>query len=327
MQLDVWSQCDGTRTEKSHQTAARWAPDTQVDDSSYGEWHVLKGKPHVWSQQSDARTQKSHQVVRHSLGSATASYKECDADTQVDSTSRRGLHISDVQANAWSQRSATKTLQSHQVVRPTVSSASGSHTDNTLDQHAISSLSTNIIEGTACASTTTVDKLVDTLQLVLKLHSTVQTKGIDEVPQCADALDQGDVEVIEESKRRRSAPGRVLGLRRRRSRLSKRHSRSSVPDQSSDAVQEASDKAPCSGTATRLQLEALDVPDVYALSPPVPPDSCSWDWPLSRHERKTRVALMDKHLSSIDRAELVEELNQLQGRCSKGFRDNLEVAS
>mmetsp|Transcript_59736 Transcript_59736/g.142132 ORF Transcript_59736/g.142132 Transcript_59736/m.142132 type:complete len:337 (+) Transcript_59736:32-1042(+) len=40
----------------------------------------------------------------------------------------------------------------------------------------------------------------------------------------------------------------------------------------------------------------------------------AWDWPLSRQERKARVALIDQHMSQIDRSALLGEIRRLQSR-------------
>lgn len=34
--------------------------------------------------------------------------------------------------------------------------------------------------------------------------------------------------------------------------------------------------------------------------PPLPPTGCSWDWPLSRHERKARILMIDKRMLLMD---------------------------
>lgn len=41
---------------------------------------------------------------------------------------------------------------------------------------------------------------------------------------------------------------------------------------------------------------------------PLPPDSACWDWPLSRHEKKARVHLLERKMNAMDRENLIQEL-------------------
>lgn len=47
---------------------------------------------------------------------------------------------------------------------------------------------------------------------------------------------------------------------------------------------------------------------------PLPPNgSCSWDWPLSRHERKARVVMLDRRMLMLDCQALLARLGELHG--------------
>jgi len=43
-----------------------------------------------------------------------------------------------------------------------------------------------------------------------------------------------------------------------------------------------------------------------------PPDSTCWDWPLSRHEKKARVQMLERQMSVMDRKNLKQELDGLR---------------
>lgn len=49
----------------------------------------------------------------------------------------------------------------------------------------------------------------------------------------------------------------------------------------------------------------------------VPPDSKSWDWPLSRHEKKSRLHMVERDMDLMDRKALLTELVQLRGICRR----------
>lgn len=55
---------------------------------------------------------------------------------------------------------------------------------------------------------------------------------------------------------------------------------------------------------------ATDVDEL--LGPALLPDENSWDWPLSRHEKKTRVQMIEDHMHEIDQARLLRELAGLR---------------
>merc|ERR1711971_1373743 len=46
---------------------------------------------------------------------------------------------------------------------------------------------------------------------------------------------------------------------------------------------------------------------------PLPPDSSCWDWPLSRHEKKARVQLLERQMNAMDKKALMQEL--CRGSC------------
>lgn len=48
-----------------------------------------------------------------------------------------------------------------------------------------------------------------------------------------------------------------------------------------------------------------------------PPDSDSWDWPLSREEKKSRVRMIERHVEIMDRRTLMQELVELRLRWRK----------
>lgn len=73
-----------------------------------------------------------------------------------------------------------------------------------------------------------------------------------------------------------------------------------------------------------LDEDLLDSAAADAASPglPIPPDGCgSWDWPLSRHEKKTRISALDRSLQLIDQQLLLQELKELREfrRCHEGL--------
>lgn len=45
---------------------------------------------------------------------------------------------------------------------------------------------------------------------------------------------------------------------------------------------------------------------------PAPPESESWDWPLSREEKKSRVRLLERQVNQLDRRTLIQELVELR---------------
>lgn len=54
-------------------------------------------------------------------------------------------------------------------------------------------------------------------------------------------------------------------------------------------------------------------PEEGLLRPAPPGGAGSWDWPLSRHESKARVLLLDRLLQMADREELLGKLEELEG--------------
>uniref|UniRef100_A0A7S4V2W5 Uncharacterized protein n=1 Tax=Alexandrium monilatum TaxID=311494 RepID=A0A7S4V2W5_9DINO len=58
-------------------------------------------------------------------------------------------------------------------------------------------------------------------------------------------------------------------------------------------------------------------PGPYALleeSPPLPPNGESWDWPLSRHEKKSRLTALDRCVLMADNRLLEREVQMLRAR-------------
>merc|ERR1712046_183578 len=48
-------------------------------------------------------------------------------------------------------------------------------------------------------------------------------------------------------------------------------------------------------------------------SVPVPPDGCrSWDWPLTRHDKKTRVGDLERSMQMMDQQLVLQELAELR---------------
>merc|ERR1719409_1349592 len=46
-----------------------------------------------------------------------------------------------------------------------------------------------------------------------------------------------------------------------------------------------------------------------------PPDSACWDWPLSRHEKKARIQLIERQMHAIDRQTWREDLLRGESSC------------
>jgi hypothetical protein len=64
---------------------------------------------------------------------------------------------------------------------------------------------------------------------------------------------------------------------------------------------------------TRLEASFLQVTPA--------PHGESWDWPLSRPEKKERVRLIDQQVASLDRGELIEEIEQLRNNVSHASQE------
>jgi len=45
---------------------------------------------------------------------------------------------------------------------------------------------------------------------------------------------------------------------------------------------------------------------------PAPPDSQSWEWPLSRHEKKVRVSMLERQIHAADRSALIKEVKEIR---------------
>jgi len=48
---------------------------------------------------------------------------------------------------------------------------------------------------------------------------------------------------------------------------------------------------------------------------PLPPDTISWDWPLSRHEKKARIQLLERQMHAMDRKTFRQELRRSVSSC------------
>jgi len=55
-----------------------------------------------------------------------------------------------------------------------------------------------------------------------------------------------------------------------------------------------------------------DVSVVFRDQPEAPPTSNYWDFPLSRHEKKARVLMINQRVSELDRLSLVEKIHALK---------------
>lgn len=51
--------------------------------------------------------------------------------------------------------------------------------------------------------------------------------------------------------------------------------------------------------------------------PPLPPHSSCWDWPLSRHEKKARVQMLEREIGAMDRKNLKQEVIGLRHHLRK----------
>jgi len=68
----------------------------------------------------------------------------------------------------------------------------------------------------------------------------------------------------------------------------------------------------------------LDSEEDQAYEPKPPDGSVSWDWPLSRQEKKARVQLLERALHAIDRKTLIKELRHV-GSCSDSDSEGCSV--
>lgn len=57
---------------------------------------------------------------------------------------------------------------------------------------------------------------------------------------------------------------------------------------------------------------------------PLPPDSDSWDWPLSRNEKKTRIQLIEQQLHTMDRRTLAKQLVDAHSKLRDQPQDECE---
>lgn len=127
----------------------------------------------------------------------------------------------------------------------------------------------------------TVEKLVDSLQLVLQMKSASMPPTGPGSRDPSRVTEVGDAPTRDGASNRSSTPERIV-------------------------------------CKSRASLGSRPVADHLSASEdlPHPPHARSWDWPLSRHEKKARVSLVEQHLVRIDRDVLVKKLTEL--RSSKG---------
>merc|ERR1712217_650302 len=64
-------------------------------------------------------------------------------------------------------------------------------------------------------------------------------------------------------------------------------------------------------SATRLSRPTMHSRSMCELGMPMPPSSESWDWPLSRNEAKSRIAMIDHNELVTDKIELTEITREL----------------
>mmetsp|Transcript_56334 Transcript_56334/g.167566 ORF Transcript_56334/g.167566 Transcript_56334/m.167566 type:complete len:469 (-) Transcript_56334:90-1496(-) len=95
----------------------------------------------------------------------------------------------------------------------------------------------------------------------------------------------------------------------------------SYPDSSaSDVEDEAESNGETASEFSSVVQQAKGLPLVGAEKPvdesefevPLPPASTCWDWPLSKHEKKERLWMLDRNLQMMDRKILLRELVQLR---------------
>lgn len=247
----------------------------------------------------DRDGEKQHLVEAwHSTRSKRTDCNSCGTEGMADDESpmSRTANVLPCTSSCYSQSPATPRSHSVGCSRQSGSMESSLSTHNGAHTHG------NTAPCAAVASSekvSTVEKLVDSLQLLLQLQNQMQVSGA----------------TVTSNTRRESEPSRRRSsMERRLSRLSGCRSRqrhSSLPKRVSDAAVE---DVEVPALAATLQPVLADlVRDPIVAMPPKPPSSGCWDWPLSKHERRSRVELVDQQLLRIDREVLVAKLRELQG--------------
>jgi len=88
---------------------------------------------------------------------------------------------------------------------------------------------------------------------------------------------------------------------------------SAAKDEEADYQALLSDDA--SGSDCEVETDSNDGTDEEGEAPmPSPPESACWDWPLSRHEKKARVQMLERQMHALDRKSLIQELGELRGQ-------------
>lgn len=91
----------------------------------------------------------------------------------------------------------------------------------------------------------------------------------------------------------------------------------------SSSEEEASTPSPSAAVANPAASQRSFEEAMEAVEP-LPPDSSCWDWPLSRHEKKHRIVLLERQMHEMDRQTLIRDLLKEQRRnsvCCSTLRD------
>jgi len=151
-----------------------------------------------------------------------------------------------------------------------------------------------------------MDKLLDSFKLMLEMQSTALARAGDEHVASSRPLRRAE----SQRTRRLSEPSRPVSMTRKNRRslgTRRRRSCSSLPSGHEVETGESSARV---DPALAGVIDLLAPPNEP--TPSAPPDGGCWEWPLSRHERKMRVAMVDQKLLRIDRQLIVAKLQDLQ---------------
>lgn len=151
-----------------------------------------------------------------------------------------------------------------------------------------------------------MDKLLDSFKLMLEMQSTALARAGDEHVASSRPLRRAE----SQRTRRLSEPSRPVSVARKHRRslgTRRRRSCSSLPSGHEVETGESSARV---DPALAGVIDLLAPPNEP--TPSAPPDGGCWEWPLSRHERKMRVALVDQKLLRLDRQLIVAKLQDLQ---------------
>eukprot|EP00747_Dinoflagellata_sp_TGD_P207053 gnl/TRDRNA2_/TRDRNA2_80665_c0_seq1.p1 gnl/TRDRNA2_/TRDRNA2_80665_c0~~gnl/TRDRNA2_/TRDRNA2_80665_c0_seq1.p1 ORF type:complete len:369 (-),score=62.93 gnl/TRDRNA2_/TRDRNA2_80665_c0_seq1:72-1178(-) len=123
-------------------------------------------------------------------------------------------------------------------------------------------------------------------------------------------------------RRRLSLPAKVLVQLQRskslraRSRARQRAGRTAQAEEIDQEVGQGVDREDDEPVPSFVAAAAIEDGVLHSESLPLPPCSISWDWPLSRHEKKARVLMIDRHVLTIERMALIDELKAWKRRSS-----------